>query len=236
MGLMALRESGVDGAPQVVVRRRGEGNLLSVHKNDGCPVNAQGSPPGLVSADAARDFLSCHIALEASHVETQVTSVSREVTARIERANPDRSVRIKRVMHLPKLALQTGRFRGARCRESIAMVRKRMLPESKGNFVAVIGFQIFQDGPQHEARKTFEIAKFFQCNRRASVPVKVWRFRPGNAGRRYGQRSMTMLKKEKTDAGGDNKDAKDNCKRQITFHVTRKIRRANFDCSWLLFQ
>ena len=228
MELMALRESCVDGVPQVVVGRRGEGNLLSVHKNDGCPVDAQGSPPGLVGADAARDFLSRHVPLEAGYVETQITSVSCEVAAWIERANPDRSVRIKRVMHFPKVALQTGCFRGVRCRESIAMVRKRMLPENNGNLVAVIGFQIFQNGPQHEARKTFEIAKFFQRNRRALVPMKVWRFRPGNAGRRYGQRPMTMLKKEKTGAGKDKEDAKDNRERQITFHVTAQNEAGQF--------
>src|SRR2546423_14832483 len=81
------------------------------------------------------------------------------------------------------------------------MLRHWVVPKNHGQLFTVILLQIAQGRPKDEARRAFEVAKFFQGHRSFGIAAKVRRLRAGL--RRYGNLKAGLrfpsLKKENAD-------------------------------------
>ena len=68
----------------------------------------------MIGIDAFPRFVAVHIFLELVHIKAQRAGVRFKQFPRIRRFAPRRLFAVERIVHLPKLSLETGGFRGER--------------------------------------------------------------------------------------------------------------------------
>src|SRR5258706_15074713 len=142
-----------------------------------------------IKEDTPLDYLAGIVTRELLHIQSNAFCVSFKNRPHIKRFMPVFLMFIDHVMHFPKLALQPGRFRGARGRERVHVIRhQRKLAKDYAQLRwTVIGFYSFQNWMKRTTGWTLEVAKLLQGSRRFRVSERVCWFGAGFCGI-YGSR------------------------------------------------
>ena len=171
----------VDRGVQSLVGMVGWRDSLAIQKEDRRPIDTERLAASQIGLNSLGDFRAVHVGHETSEIEVELGRVFLQLRPNISGGNPGPAISVERVVHFPKLALQCGRLRRARCVPRKFMHRERMLAEDDDELFAVIVLQFFQNRPHLRTRKTLEVAKFFDHDGRARIAAKVHRLRAGLA-------------------------------------------------------
>jgi hypothetical protein len=97
--------------------------LLSINKDSGRPIDAKRRTTILIGRNAPGDFLAIHVCFESVDIQPKLGRVVIQEWADICRGGPEGAIFIKRVVHLPKPALQSGGLGRSRRIKGVAMLR-----------------------------------------------------------------------------------------------------------------
>src|SRR6266511_3771947 len=174
-------EFAVNQRLQLVRRERFKGNFTAIKKDCRRARNSQRMAALAVEKDTPLHYFAGIVSPELVHIQANPGCIPFEDRTHIKSTVPGFLVFIERVVHLPKLALQSGGFGGACGSERIRVSgHKRKLTEDYSQLRrAKLAFELFQDRVKHATRWTLEITKLFKRNRRVCTSQHLRGFRSG---------------------------------------------------------
>src|ERR1044072_7324912 len=139
-------------------------------------------PALAVRKDSLRDEVAVHVAFVALNIETKLFRVAFKDGAHVKLFLPIVLMLVDQIVHLPKLALQSGGFSGCRGGQRVLVRRhERKLAKSDLQLIAKLRFHLFEYRVRNPARRTLEITKLLDLDRRIRWPKYVRRICSRNA-------------------------------------------------------
>src|SRR6266545_1013485 len=163
---------------QLVRRERFKGNFTAIKKDCRRARNSQRMGALAVEKDTPLHYFAGIVSPELLHIQPNPGCITFEDWTHIKSIVPGFLVFIELVVHLPKLALQSGGFGGACGSERMRVSgHKRKLTEDYSQLRrAKLAFELFQDRVKQATRWTLEITKLFKRDRRVCTSQHLRRF------------------------------------------------------------
>jgi hypothetical protein len=170
----------------------------------------------MVRRDPRGNFRAGHVLFEAFHIKAQLARKHGEQGGGIT-ALPQTLFLVEQVMHFPEFALLMRSLGGLGRFARVGMHGEREMPKNDAHLPVKILLELMKGLRHLRARRTFEIAKFFERYQRFAVAANVQAAVGGILVRRGSRELMGAVKRD-AGAEGDQGNRHDDDERQVTFH------------------